>query len=381
VILRSDLLHAIKEALGRNPIVALVGPRQCGKTTLAREFLPAESGNYFDLEDPAIRGFLETPMAALSEAEGLVVIDESQRRPEIFPVLRVLADRVPGPARFLILGSAAPELLRQASESLAGRVEIIEMGGFGLGEVEKLEELWIRGGFPRSFLASSTADSVAWRQNFVRTFLERDLAGLGFGLPPAQMLRFWTMVAHYHAQTWNATETASSLGVAPNTARRYLDILEQTFMIRQLQPWFSNTGKRLVKKPKIYFRDSGIFHSLLGIPDRKALISHPKLGASWEGFALEETLRVFKPDQAYFWALHSGAELDLLLFKNGRRIGVEFKRTDSPRITASIQSAQEHLELDESLIVYPGNRVLDLAPATRAVPLSLLASVAVPSSP
>lgn len=381
MILRSDLLHAVKEALGRNPIVALVGPRQCGKTTLAREFLPAESGNYFDLEDPAIRGFLETPMAALSEAEGLVVIDEAQRRPEIFPVLRVLADRVPGPARFLILGSAAPELLRQASESLAGRVEIIEMGGFGLGEVEKLEELWIRGGFPRSFLASSTADSVAWRQNFVRTFLERDLAGLGFGLPPAQMLRFWTMVAHYHAQTWNATETASSLGVAPNTARRYLDILEQTFMIRQLQPWFSNTGKRLVKKPKIYFRDSGIFHSLLGIPDRKALISHPKLGASWEGFALEETLRVFKPDQAYFWALHSGAELDLLLFKNGRRIGVEFKRTDSPRITASIQSAQEHLELDESLIVYPGNRVLDLAQATRAVPLSLLASVAVPSSP
>lgn len=317
-------------------------------------------------------------MAALSGLGGLVVIDEAQRQPELFPVLRVLADRVPSPASFLILGSASPELSRQASESLAGRVEVIEMGGFGLEETGELETLWVRGGFPRSFLASSAADSFAWRQNFVRTFLERDLAGLGFGLPPAQMLRFWTMIAHYHAQTWNATETASSLGVAPNTARRYLDILEQTFMIRQLQPWFSNTGKRLVKKPKIYFRDSGLFHTLLGITGMKALISHPKLGASWEGFALEETLRIIHPDQAYFWALHSGAELDLLLFKNGRRIGVEFKRTDSPRLSASMLSAQKHLELNESIIVYPGNRVLDLAPATRAIPLSLLASVAIP---
>lgn len=378
MILRPQLMHAVQTALDRNPVVALLGPRQCGKTTLAREFLPADSGSYFDLEDPAVAGFFESPKAALAGVKGLVVIDEAQRQPGLFPVLRVLADRNPSPARFLILGSASPDLSRQASESLAGRVEIIQMGGFGLQETGEMETLWTRGGFPRSFLAESSADSYAWRQNFVRTFLERDLAGLGFGLPPALMLRFWTMVAHYHGQTWNATETAASLGVAPNTARRYLDILDQTFMVRQLQPWFSNTGKRLVKKPKIYFRDSGLFHTLMGISCMKDLISNPKLGASWEGFALEESLRVFQPEQAYFWALHSGAELDLLLFKNGRRIGLEFKRTDTPRITPSIHSAVEHLGLDETLIVYPGSRVMELAPTIRAVPLDQLAQSANP---
>ena len=378
MIPRLQLLNAVKQALGRSPVVALLGPRQSGKTTLAREFLSQDSENYFDLEDPAVAGFFENPKAALSFAKGLVVIDEAQRQPELFPVLRVLADREPLPARFLILGSASPDLSRQASESLAGRVEIIEMGGFGLQETGEMETLWIRGGFPRSFLAASSADSFAWRQNFVRTFLERDLAGLGFGLPPALMLRFWTMVAHYHGQTWNATETATSLGVAPNTARRYLDILEQTFMIRQLQPWFSNAGKRIVKKPKIYFRDSGLFHTLMGITSIKDLISNPKLGASWEGFAVEETLRVFQPEQAYFWALHSGAELDLFLLKNGRRIGVECKRTDAPRITPSIHSAREHLGLDETLIVYPGNRVMELAPTIRAVPLDQLSRAVSP---
>jgi predicted AAA+ superfamily ATPase len=293
---------------------------------------------------------------------GLVVVDEAQRQPGLFPVLRVLADRAEQPATFLILGSASPELSRQAAESLAGRVEIIELRGFDLNELppDAQEKLWERGGFPRSYLAADGEGSVAWRKNFIRTFLERDLAALGFGLSPALMGRFWTMLAHYHAQLWNGSEIAASLGIAPNTARAYLDALEQTYMIRRLQPWHANLGKRLVKTPKIYFRDSGLFHTLCGIQSAAGLLTHPKLGASWEGFALEEILQAQQPDQSWFYAVHSGSELDLLMEIGGRRIGVEFKRADAPHATRSMHLAIADTKLDELWVVYPGTRTYAL---------------------
>lgn len=364
----------VTRALERNPIALLIGPRQCGKTTLARHFADAQSENYFDLEDPATFAVMANPKTALSSLKGTVVIDEAQRQPGIFPVLRVLADRPDNPARFLVLGSASPELSRQASESLAGRVEIIEMRGFDLSEVgaDKTERLWLRGGFPRAFLATTDADAAQWLKDFVQTFLERDLAQLGFGIASPALHRFWTMLSHYHGQIWNGSEIAASLGIAPNTARRYLDVLTQTFMVRQLQPWYENVGKRLVKSPKIYLRDSGLFHRLQGITRMAHLQTHPKLGASWEGFALEETLRILQPDQAWFYAVHSGSELDLLLFHEGRRIGVEFKRADSPGITRSMRIAFADVRLDELLIVYPGERAFQLEQNIRALPLANL---------
>ena len=297
-------------------------------------------------------------MTLLQALRGLVVIDEAQRQPRLFPILRVLADREGLPATFLILGSASPELTRQASESLAGRVEIIEMRGFDLGELpdDSQDKLWQRGGFPRSFLAADDESSVTWRRNFIRTFLERDLASLGFGLSPSLMARFWTMLAHYHAQLWNGSEMAASLGVAPNTARAYLDALEQTYMIRRLLPWHANLGKRLVKTPKIYFRDSGIYHTLCGIQSATDLLTNPKLGASWEGFALEEILQSQQPEQAWFYAVHSGSELDLILEIQGKRIGVEFKRADAPHITRSMRIAIADTELNQLWVVYPGTR-------------------------
>ena len=371
-IQRPDYRKQVVRALDHNPIAAVLGPRQCGKTTLARSFVPAESGNYFDLEDPVVAQLLSEPMTALSGLEGLVVIDEAQRQPGIFPVLRVLADRENHPAKFLILGSASPELSRQASESLAGRIEVIEMGGLNLQEVgfENMDELWLRGGFPRSFLAQDTEASDRWRREFVRTFLERDLAQLGFGMSPALMRRFWTMASHYHGQIWNSAEVAASMGIAPNTARSYLDALTQTFMIRQLQPWHANIGKRQVKSPKLYFRDSGIFHRLQGIPTWDALMAHPKLGASWEGFAIEEILRATDPDESYFWAVHSGSELDLMLIRNGRKTGVEFKRSDAPKLTQSMSIAMADLKLDELYVVYPGNRSYDLSEKAKVIPIS-----------
>jgi len=374
---RPDYSSRIARALENNPIVALIGPRQCGKTTLARTFVPGDSLNYFDLEDPISGQLLEEPMTTLAPLEGLVVIDEAQRQPGIFPVLRVLADREERTTKFLVLGSASPELSRQASESLAGRVEVIEMSGFGLREVgmDAMEALWLRGGFPRSFLAADDEASDRWRREFVRTFLERDLAQLGFGMAPALMQRFWTMISHYHGQMWNAAEVAGSLGIAPNTARNYLDALSQTFMVRQLQPWHENIGKRQVKSPKLYFRDSGIFHRLQGIASRSHLQTHPKLGASWEGFALEEILRVTDPDEAYFWAVHSGSELDLLLFRKGRRTGVEFKRSDAPRITRSMSIALADLQLDELIVVYPGIRPYDLAERIRVLPFVEISTI------
>jgi hypothetical protein len=377
MILREKYLYEVRRALKRSPVVALIGPRQCGKTTLARQLLDEESPNYFDLEHPVEATLLEQPMTALEDLKGLVVLDEAQRQPGIFPVLRVLADRKDTPANFLILGSASPELSRQASESLAGRVEIIEMRGFDLEEVshDKMELLWQRGGFPRSFLAGSEMDSVSWRENFIRTFLERDLSLLGIGISPVALRRFWTMVSHYHGQIWNGSEIAASLGVAPNTAKAYLDALEQTFMIRRLQPWFENVGKRLVKTPKIYIRDSGILHSLQNIHSKKALLTHPKLGASWEGFALEEVLRVFLPREAYFYSIHSGSELDLFFIHDGKRIGVEFKRADAPNATRSMRIAIEDLKLDKLYIVYPGGRNYVLSDRIQALSIKNLHSV------
>ena len=369
MISRNDYYERVRAGLARSPIVTLIGPRQCGKTTLARQFLGSESLQYFDLEDPVVASAFESPMTTLSSLSGLVVIDEAQRCPEIFPSLRVLADRDQNTARFLILGSASPDLTRQASESLAGRVEIIEMSGFHLGEVgsDAHQQLWLRGGFPRSFLAENQGDSVEWRKQFVRTFLERDLSQMGFRMSPQVMGRFWTMVSHYHGQIWNASEIAASMGVSHQTSRNYLDALEQTFMVRRLLPWYVNVGKRLVKSPKIYFRDSGLFHTLQGIDSEVALLSHPKVGASWEGFAVEQILSTILTDDAYFYSVHGGSELDIYL--PNRRIGFEIKRQDAPRLTRSMQIVIEDLKLKELLIVYPGKRAYPISDRVRAVPL------------
>jgi len=369
MISRQSYIELLQIAVRRNPVVALIGPRQSGKTTLARQFLASDSPLYFDLEDPVVASAFENPMSSLAALRGLVVIDEAQRCPQIFPVLRVLADRAGIPARFLILGSASPELSRQASESLAGRVEIIEMGGFHLEEVEaeKSHGLWLRGGFPRSFLAESELDSMEWRKQFVRTFLERDLAQLGFRMSPQVMGRFWTMLSHYHGQIWNSSEVGSSMGISHQSARVYLDALEQTFMVRRLLPWFVNVGKRLVKSPKVFFRDSGIFHALQGIGSEQALIAHPKLGASWEGFALEQILAKLRGEEAYFYAIHGGSDLDLYL--PNRRLGMEVKRRDAPRKTRSMEIAIQDLGLEELIVVYPGSRSYELAPRIRVMPL------------
>jgi hypothetical protein len=368
--LRTKIAAALERARG----VVLVGPRQVGKTTLARSFVPAGSPAFFDLEDPRVEAQLEAPLLALEPLRGLVAVDEVQRAPELFKVLRVLMDRDPPPARFLLLGSASPGLLRQASETLAGRVEVIEIGGFALDELGggALERLWLRGGYPRSYLAAGEADSRAWRDAFTRLFLERDLPLLGINVPAPAMRRFWTMLAHLNGQVWNAAEPARSLGVNESTVRRHLDWLTQTFMVRQLQPWFENLGKRQVKAPKIYFRDTGLLHALLGIADAATLAAHPKSGASWDAFALEQVLEIAAPDEAWFWATHAGAEVDLLMIKDGRRVGIEFKRADAPRLTASMRIAMRDLRLDSLYAVYPGDRRYPLADAVEAVPLSAL---------
>ena len=368
-------MSALDQALTRNPIVLLVGPRQCGKTTLARQRLDPESVNYFDLEDPTSLARLEEPMTALRPLRGLVVIDEVQRRPDLFPVLRVLADREHAPARFLILGSASGALQRQTSESLAGRVERLTMGGFALAELKPgaEERLWLRGGFPLSYLATSEADSGAWRRNFVQTLLERDFPQWGVRVPASALQRFWAMIAHYHGQVWNAAEPARALGVGESTTRRHLDLLTDAFMIRQLQPFHANLRKRQVKSPKIYVRDTGLLHQLLGIGTLKELLTHPKIGASWEGFVIEQVLSSEPHDEAFFWATHQGAEIDLVLRRGDELLGVECKRTDAPRVTRSIRIALEDLGLTRVAVVYPGVKRYPLSQAVEAVPLSELA--------
>ncbi len=381
MLARQDLLFDLKRALARSRAVVLTGPRQSGKTTLARTILDRKSPNYFDLENPADGRRLEQPMDALSRCEGLVVIDEVQRQPGLFPLLRVLLDRSDAPGQFLLLGSASPALLRQAGESLLGRVETIEVGGFDLQEVSAAAQvagvdaetrLWVRGGFPRSYLADSDEDSLAWRIGAIASHVELDLPQFGVDVAAPAMLRFWRMLAHYHGQAWNAADPARSLGVSEPTVRRYLDTLTQTLMVRQLQPWHENLGKRQVKAPKVYFRDSGLLHALMDAGSLGELLAHPRCGASWEGFALEQVLRLTKPEEAYFWATHQGAELDLLLLRGTRRVGVEFKRADAPSVTRSMHIAAQDLKLDVLYVVYPGAHRFQLASGIEAVPLRSL---------
>jgi uncharacterized protein len=367
-------VDVVRTALKRSRVVAILGARQCGKTTLARQFVPAESLNYFDLEDPASLARLAEPDTALRPLRGLVVIDEIQRRPDLFPLLRVLADRRPLPARFLILGSASPALLRQSSETLAGRLETVQLEGFRLADLGAPAQSrhWLRGGFPLAYTARSEKDSLAWRRQFIQAFLERDLPQLGAAIPAVALRRFWTMIAHYHGQTWNGAELARALAVSEASVRRYLDLLTGVFMVRQLAPWHENLGKRQVRAPKVYVRDSGLLHALLGIGSRRELELHPKVGASWEGYAVEEILKALRPDEAYYWATHQGAELDLLLFRHGRRIGVECKRTDAPKLTASMRIALTDLKLDQLLVAYPGATRYKLAANVEVIPLPQL---------
>ncbi len=375
MIVRAQILERAKQGLRRAPVVVVTGPRQCGKTTLARQLLSQSSPNYFDLEDPTSLARLDEPKTALSALEGLVVIDEVQRRPDLFPVLRVLADRPGTPARFLVLGSASGELLRQSSESLAGRVEHIAITGFTLAELgaRSAESLWRRGGFPKSQLAHDEADSFAWRKDFIQTLLERDLPQWGVRVPASALLRFWTMVAHYHGQVWNASDPARAMGVSGATVRRYLDLLTDALMLRQIQPWHVNIGKRQVKSPKVYVRDSGLLHQLLGLETEKAILSHPKIGASWEGFAIEQVLSSEPHDDAWFWSTYQEAEMDLLLRRGDRLYGVECKRTDAPRMTRSIRTALTDLSLERVAIVYPGTQRFAVADRVEAVPITALA--------
>ncbi|MEM9557737.1 MAG: ATP-binding protein [Acidobacteriota bacterium] len=397
MIHRRRHLEALRDLLRWSPVVAILGARQIGKTTLARQLAedaPQELGiddgarvTFFDLEDPTDLAVLDAdPKLALADLRGLVVIDEVQRRPDLFPVLRVLVDRPQAPARFLILGSASPELLRQSSETLAGRIVHYELGPLALDEAaearsqesraeersELMNRLWFRGGFPRSLLAGSDPQSVQWRRAFVRTFLERDIPALGITVAPATLDRFWAMLAHYHGETWNGAEMARAFGMSSSTVRRYLDILTSTFVVRQLRPWHANLKKRQVKAPKIYLRDTGLLHTLLQIDSFEQLQRHPKIGASWEGFALDQVMvRLGAPtDRCYFWATHGGAELDFLVRDGDRALGFEIKRTSAPKVTRSMRTALEDLELDRLDIIYPGSRLLRLAERVRAVPLS-----------
>ena len=383
---RKRLQSQVLGALARSRAVVLAGPRQSGKSTLAAGLVPRGGARWFDLENPVDLQRLQQPMTALTAlldappaadpaaATGPIVIDEVQLAPGLFPVLRVLIDRSPANGQFLLLGSASPALLRQAGESLLGRVEVVEVSGFDLQEVTPAAQniLWLRGGYPRSFLAASDVDSMVWRTQAIQRHVETDLPRFGVNLAAPAMLRFWRMLAHCHGQVWNAADPARSLAVSEPTVRRYLDVLTQTFMVRQLQPWHQNLGKRQVKAPKLYFRDTGLLHALMGLPDMDALLHHPRSGASWEGFALEQVLRIAAPDEAYFWATHNGAELALLLIKDGRRVGVEFKRADAPGITASMQIAMHDLQLDRLYVVYPGELRYPLTERIEAVPLAAL---------
>ncbi len=359
-IARVELTNTLTAAFGRGNCVVLLGPRQCGKTTLAREFAAhANIARSFDLEDPLDLAELANPRLALSGLEGLVIIDEFQRKLELLPLLRVLLDRPGTTTKFLLLGSASPDLLRGSSESLAGRVEFVEMGGFSIAEVGvgHVSRLWQRGGYPRAFLSASDADSVVWRQNYIRTFFETDLRQLGVQIAPAAISRAFAMLAHHHGQVFNASELARSLGIAQTTARHYLDVLTDALVVRQLQPWFENLAKRQVKSPKFYIRDSGIAHSLLNISNQHELQRHPKVGASFEGFVIEQLLNIADARQAYFWGTQGGAELDLLLFHRGSRIGIEIKHSDSPSASKSMHIAKVDLSLDELWLIYPGERI------------------------
>ena len=376
MILRNRHLDHVSDLLERFPVVGIIGARQVGKTTLARQLAERATGGvtFFDLEDPADLARLADPMLAIKDLRGLVVIDEIQRAPDLFPVLRVLADRSEAPAGFLILGSASPEMLRQSSESLAGRVAYVELDGFSPDEVgvENLGRLWIRGSFPRSFLAESDRESLEWRLEFIRTFLERDLPQLGISVSATTMRRLWTMLAHNHGQLWNASAFSRSFGLADTTVRRYLDILTSTFVARQLSPWHANTRKRQVKSPKVYLNDTGLLHGLLSLRDREEVEAHPVVGASWEGFAAKTVQQRLgsRSDECFFWATHSGAEVDLVVAHGSRRLGFEFKKTVAPKTTRSMHTALEDIGLDRIDVIHAGDQSFPLAERIRAVALS-----------
>jgi predicted AAA+ superfamily ATPase len=370
LIPRTQDLRAVETLLATFPVTAIIGPRQCGKTTLARAF---EADHTFDLENPRDLALLEQPQLALEDLQGLIVIDEIQRLPELFPLLRYLVDRAEGGQRYLILGSASRDLVQHGSESLAGRIAFHELGGFRLSDLgpDCTTDLWMRGGLPRSFLAATDEESLLWRRQYISTFLERDLPGLGIGIPARTMRRFWTMLSHYHGQLLNFSELGRSFGVSDMTVRRYCEILEGAFMVRLLSPWSANLGKRLVRRPKLYLRDTGLLHSLLSLDTQKQVLTSPKLGASWEGFALEAVARTLGRDEheLYFWRTHAGAELDLFWQWGGRNWGVEIKYQDAPRMTPSIHAAAQDLDLAALWVVYPGSQAYRLAANVPVMPL------------
>lgn len=374
ILLRPDVIARIDRTLAIHPVAALLGPRQCGKTTVARMIAERQPSTYFDLENPVDVRRLSAPMTVIEALSGLVIIDEVQRQPELFALLRVLVDRPHNQARFLLLGSASPQLVRGVSESLAGRIGFIDLAGFDLTEVDasQHERLWLRGGFPRSFLAVDDAASLTWREDFIRTFLERDIPQLGITVPAETLRRFWTMVAHYHGQVWNAAEFARSLGSSEMTARRYLDILSGAYMVRILPPWFENISKRQIKAPKIYIRDSGLLHGLLQLGALAEVQSHPKLGASWEGFAIEQIIGLLQTRDAYFWATHSGAELDLRVRMRGKHYGFEIKYADAPGVSRSMRVALADLALEHLWVIYPGRLEYPLDERITALPLSAM---------
>lgn len=372
---RLHYIKRIRKAFETHRVVALLGPRQCGKTTLANDYIEHEhqqikSKNYFDLEKNTDLARLTNPQLAFEPLEGLIVIDEIQRIPELFSAIRVLADQVKT-QQYLILGSASRDLIRQSSETLAGRIHYIEITPFSYEETHHLDRLWLRGGFPLSYLSKTDEDSYIWRREYTQTFLERDIPNLGIRISPIELRRFWMMIAHYHGNIFNASEIGKSLGLNHKTIRNYTDILTGTFMLREIPSWFENISKRQVKSPKIYFRDSGILHYLLNISNDENLYHHPKLGASWEGFALESIIRHHEASEGeyFFWATQSHAELDLLIVKNGKRLGFEFKYTDMPKVTKSMTIAVEDIKLDKLFIIFPGKESFPLTPRIEAVGL------------
>ena len=378
MISRPGPVARVRAAFSVHPIAALTGPRQCGKTTLARRMAAHARSTYFDLEAAIDRRRLTAPEQTLGRLNGLVVIDEVQRLPALFETLRVLVDRPRNRARFLLLGSASPALVKGVSESLAGRVGLVDLAGFEMGEVgsDAWRELWLRGGFPRAYLAPGRAASALWRGNFVRTFLERDIPQLGISIPAETLRRFWTMIAHYHGQVWNAAEFARAIGATQATARRYLDILAGVFMVRVLPPWFVNLKKRQVKAPKVYLRDTGLLHTLLDLTEEDELAGHPKVGASFEGFAIEQVLAALDAGQAHYWATHGGAEIDLLIERRGKRHGFECKLADAPGVTRSMRVALADLRLDHLWVLYPGAETYPLDDRITVLPAARIPDLA-----
>jgi len=377
---RTRLRDEIRMLIRSNAVTAILGPRQCGKTTLARMMAAERLSMWLDCEDLLSKARLKEPMRLLESARGLVVIDEIQFMPELFPILRVLADRRPQKAKFLILGSTSPELATQAGESLAGRVAYLPISGFQIDEVgaANVDRLWWRGGFPRAYLARSAKEARTWVDNFIQTFLERDMGILNFRADPERVRRFWAMLAHMHGGKWNAAELSRSLALHNNTVLSYFEFLQRAFMIRVVRPWHVNIDKREVKAPKVYIRDTGILHALLRLVDFDQLFEHPKLGYSWEGFVLEELIRLVGERNVYFWAVHTGGELDFLVHWRGKLIGVEVKRGDAPTRTKSMTLAMSALKLDRLYVVYPGDTPYPIGDNMEVIPLTGLAEALAP---